>query len=254
MYHLGRPGHELIYLQRVFHAWGIDGHNSHTNVCSASARAGYAFWHGLDRPSPDHSQRALHPAALLAPRGRPLLQPARPAHHRRQDGGGQDLRGRHAAQQHRLDGRLLALALAGQRGRAAAGHRPLHAARRHVGPRVRPPLGELGGVPARGAPGPAGDHGRLRGGAQDPLRLLHARVRGARVRGPRGPHRGGRPRGRPRGERAVRPTCGATRPPAISTAGRSRGRSSWSWSSRARWPPRAAPRPAGGTRRSRPRR
>jgi anaerobic selenocysteine-containing dehydrogenase len=56
MYHLGRPGHELIYLQRVFHAWGIDGHNSHTNVCSASARAGYAFWHGLDRPSPDHSK------------------------------------------------------------------------------------------------------------------------------------------------------------------------------------------------------
>src|ERR1041384_1690089 len=41
MYHLGRPGHELIYLQRVFHAWGIDGHNSHTNVCSASARTGY---------------------------------------------------------------------------------------------------------------------------------------------------------------------------------------------------------------------
>ena len=55
MYHLGRPGHELIYLQRIFHAWGIDGHNSHTNVCSASARAGYAFWHGMDRPSPDHA-------------------------------------------------------------------------------------------------------------------------------------------------------------------------------------------------------
>src|SRR6267142_2827306 len=56
MYHLGRPGHELVYLQRVFHAWGIDGHNSHTNVCSASARAGYAFWHGFDRPSPDHGK------------------------------------------------------------------------------------------------------------------------------------------------------------------------------------------------------
>src|SRR3989475_757528 len=55
MYHLGRPGHELVYLQRVFHAWGIDGHNSHTNVCSASARAGYAFWHGMERPSPDHA-------------------------------------------------------------------------------------------------------------------------------------------------------------------------------------------------------
>ncbi|MEK7468890.1 MAG: molybdopterin-dependent oxidoreductase [Planctomycetota bacterium] len=55
MYHVGRPGHELIYNQRVLHAWGIDGHNSHTNVCSAGARAGYAFWMGIDRPSPDHA-------------------------------------------------------------------------------------------------------------------------------------------------------------------------------------------------------
>ncbi|HSE94714.1 MAG TPA: molybdopterin-dependent oxidoreductase, partial [Methylomirabilota bacterium] len=55
MYHVGRPGHELVYHQRILHAWGIDGHNSHTNVCSASARAGYAFWHGYDRPSPDHA-------------------------------------------------------------------------------------------------------------------------------------------------------------------------------------------------------
>ncbi len=55
MYHVGRPGHELIYNQRVLHSWGIDGHNSHTNVCSAGARTGYAFWHGFDRPSPDHS-------------------------------------------------------------------------------------------------------------------------------------------------------------------------------------------------------
>jgi anaerobic selenocysteine-containing dehydrogenase len=55
MYHVGRPGHELIYNQRVLHAWGIDGHNSHTNVCSSGARTGYAFWHGLDRPSPDHA-------------------------------------------------------------------------------------------------------------------------------------------------------------------------------------------------------
>src|SRR5205823_8526716 len=45
----------LIYNQRVLHAWGIDGHNSHTNVCSAGARAGYAFWQGLDRPSPDYA-------------------------------------------------------------------------------------------------------------------------------------------------------------------------------------------------------
>ncbi len=55
VYHVGRPGHELLYNQRILHAWGIDGHNSHTNVCSAGGRTGYAFWHGIDRPSPDHA-------------------------------------------------------------------------------------------------------------------------------------------------------------------------------------------------------
>ncbi|TMA95028.1 MAG: formate dehydrogenase [Deltaproteobacteria bacterium] len=55
MYHVGRPGHELLYHQRILHSWGIDGHNSHTNVCSAGARAGYALWSGIDRPSPDHA-------------------------------------------------------------------------------------------------------------------------------------------------------------------------------------------------------
>jgi anaerobic selenocysteine-containing dehydrogenase len=51
-YHVGRPGHEG-YMDRVINAWGLDGHNSHTNICSAGARAGYAFWHKYDRPSPD---------------------------------------------------------------------------------------------------------------------------------------------------------------------------------------------------------
>jgi anaerobic selenocysteine-containing dehydrogenase len=54
MYHVGRPGHDG-YMDRVLQSWGIDGHNSHTNVCSASARLGYALWHGADRPSPDHA-------------------------------------------------------------------------------------------------------------------------------------------------------------------------------------------------------
>ena len=52
-YHVGRPGEDL-YTERVLQTWGIDGHNSHTNVCSAGARAGYAFWMGMDRPNPDH--------------------------------------------------------------------------------------------------------------------------------------------------------------------------------------------------------
>ncbi len=54
MYHVGRPGHDG-YMERVLQSWGIDGHNSHTNVCSSSARFGYALWHGYDRPSPDHA-------------------------------------------------------------------------------------------------------------------------------------------------------------------------------------------------------
>jgi len=55
MYHVGRPG-EDHFTNRTITAWGVDGHNSHTNICSAAARAGYAFWTGADRPSPDHSK------------------------------------------------------------------------------------------------------------------------------------------------------------------------------------------------------
>ncbi|MDA1193885.1 MAG: molybdopterin-dependent oxidoreductase [Planctomycetota bacterium] len=55
MYHVGRPG-EDHFIPRMLSAWGIDGHNSHTNVCSASARTGMAMWCGADRPSPDYSE------------------------------------------------------------------------------------------------------------------------------------------------------------------------------------------------------
>ncbi len=54
MYHVGRPG-EDGFTERVLAAWGVDGHNSHTNICSAGGRAGYAFWMGYDRPSPDYA-------------------------------------------------------------------------------------------------------------------------------------------------------------------------------------------------------
>src|SRR5581483_7854746 len=54
MYHVGRPGHDGV-MEWVLLGWGIDGHNSHTNICSSGARAGYAFWMGYDRPSPDHA-------------------------------------------------------------------------------------------------------------------------------------------------------------------------------------------------------
>jgi anaerobic selenocysteine-containing dehydrogenase len=54
MYHVGRPG-EDGFTERVLAAWGVDGHNSHTNICSSAGRAGYHWWMGLDRPSADHA-------------------------------------------------------------------------------------------------------------------------------------------------------------------------------------------------------
>ena len=54
MVHLGRPG-EDGFTERVLASWGVDGHNSHTNVCSSGGRTGYQFWMGIDRPSPDHA-------------------------------------------------------------------------------------------------------------------------------------------------------------------------------------------------------
>jgi anaerobic selenocysteine-containing dehydrogenase len=52
MYHVGRPG-EDGFANNVLGAWGVDGHNSHTNICSSSARVGFQLWVGSDRPSPD---------------------------------------------------------------------------------------------------------------------------------------------------------------------------------------------------------
>ena len=54
MYHVGRPGHDGT-MDRILKAWGVDGHNSHTNVCSSGARVGYTLVCGSDRPSPDYA-------------------------------------------------------------------------------------------------------------------------------------------------------------------------------------------------------
>lgn len=54
MYHVGRPG-EDGFAERTLTAWGVDGYNTHTNVCSAGARFGMALWAGYDRPSPDYA-------------------------------------------------------------------------------------------------------------------------------------------------------------------------------------------------------
>ncbi|MEU5849163.1 molybdopterin-dependent oxidoreductase [Saccharopolyspora shandongensis] len=54
MYHVGRPG-EDGFAERFLNAWGVDGHNSHTNICSSGARFGMTLWAGYDRPSPDYA-------------------------------------------------------------------------------------------------------------------------------------------------------------------------------------------------------
>ncbi|MHB8177972.1 MAG: molybdopterin-dependent oxidoreductase [Vulcanimicrobiaceae bacterium] len=58
MCHIGRPG-EDGFTERVLAAWGVDGHNSHTNICSSGGRAGYAYWMGFDRPSPDFANASV---------------------------------------------------------------------------------------------------------------------------------------------------------------------------------------------------
>ena len=96
MYHVGRPG-EDGFTERILAAWGVDGHNSHTNICSSGAREGYQLWMGLDRPEPRSRERESHPADQRAPRVGPLLQPARAARHRRQGERREADRLRHAA-------------------------------------------------------------------------------------------------------------------------------------------------------------
>ncbi|MPY96539.1 MAG: molybdopterin-dependent oxidoreductase [Actinophytocola sp.] len=54
MYHVGRPG-EDGFTERVLNTWGVDGHNTHTNICSAGTRLGMSLWTGFDRPSADHA-------------------------------------------------------------------------------------------------------------------------------------------------------------------------------------------------------
>jgi len=66
MYHVGRPGHDGT-MERILQCWGIDGHNSHTNVCSSGARVGYTMMVGADRPSADfaHAKTILLMSAQL---------------------------------------------------------------------------------------------------------------------------------------------------------------------------------------------
>ena len=183
MYHVGRPG-EDGFTERVLAAWGVDGHNSHTNICSARGARRLPLLDGARPPEPRPRERRRDPADQRAPRVGPLLQPARAADH----GGKQ-----RGAKLIVLDTRLSNTAthadhwISPRPGSEAAillaiARPPDRDGR--VRPRVRAPLVELAGVPrARARP-----TGRRRSSASRPCcatiyARLHVRVRRARESG-----------------------------------------------------------------------
>jgi anaerobic selenocysteine-containing dehydrogenase len=58
MYHVGRPN-ESGFTPRVWHSFGLDSHNSHTNICSAGGRQGSLQWVNDDRSAPDWANAKL---------------------------------------------------------------------------------------------------------------------------------------------------------------------------------------------------
>ena len=58
IYHVGRPN-ENGFGPHVPHTMGVDGFNSHTNICSAGARQGTIQWTNDDRNSPDWANAKL---------------------------------------------------------------------------------------------------------------------------------------------------------------------------------------------------
>ncbi len=225
MYHVGRPG-EDGFTERVLAAWGVDGHNSHTNICSAAARAGYELWCGIDRPSPDHARAKviylvsshLEAGHYFNPHAQRILEGKK-----------------NGAKLIVVDTRLSNSAthadhwLAPQPGSEAAMHLAFanHLIQDEaLRPRVRAPLVELAGVP-----------GRAPSGAPADLRAFRGDARGASTRTtpssspPPSPASRRRrcvksPRSSPRPARVSRRTPGGAPPPATRAAGRSRERSS----------------------------
>ena len=62
VHHVGRPGEDRLRQSRRSSAWGVDGHNSHTNVCSAAcARRILRSGPGSIVRVPDHAARSGHP-------------------------------------------------------------------------------------------------------------------------------------------------------------------------------------------------
>ena len=46
-------------MERTLQAWGVDGHNSHTNICSAGRASWLSPSGSYDRPCPDHANASF---------------------------------------------------------------------------------------------------------------------------------------------------------------------------------------------------
>ena len=145
MYHVGRPG-EDGFTERILAAWGVDGHNSHTNICSSGSREGYQLWMGLDRPSPDHANAKV---ILLISAHLESGHYFNPHAQRVIDGKANgaklivfDTRLSHTA----THADYWVAPYPGSEARDAAGDRELPDSKQSLQPRVRAPLVELGGI------------------------------------------------------------------------------------------------------------
>ena len=148
MYHVGRPGHDG-YMERVLRAWGIDGHNSHTNVCSAAARLGYDALAGTRPSLAGPRQRPVYSHDQLASGDRALFQSARAENHRGQAQRSENRRDGYAPLQYRQHGRLLAPDLSRNGSGCPARHGPHFVIGRSDRPGFCPPLDQLAAVHVR---------------------------------------------------------------------------------------------------------
>ena len=124
-------------------------------------------------------ERTDDSAALVPPRVGPLLQSARPAHHRGPDGGRHAHRRRSPAVELVVQGRSLAPRVLRHRGRAPAGDRPDSPGRRSVRSRVRAEVGQLERLPVGRASRRRADLRQFHCRASRGVRAVHAGVRGA---------------------------------------------------------------------------
>ena len=224
MYHVGRPGEDGFAERFLLSLGRRRPQLPHQHLLSRRARRLRVLDGATTGPRPTTPTPRSSAADQLAPRDRPLLQPARPAHHRgqgrRREAGRAGHRGCPTPPRHAdywlspRPGSEAAILL------AIASHLIADRADR---PRVRAALGQLGGVPASACtPTCRADlRGVRRPRSTADYARVHVRVRrgGGAGRRSRTLARGRRDRRR-RGHRRSRRTSGARPRPATSAAGR----------------------------------